>query len=181
MKAADRVLNYISITRALGLTLGSNSLDWELHALVDSSYNCYSDSKSHTGISLHLGFDSGSFLALSKKQSVTADSSTVAEYIASHTACQKILWAKNLLTELGCVPKVFLHQDNTSTINLLKHTGNSGRTKHIALRYNMIRETIRDHNIKIIYTPTTDMTADILTKPLGLNLFTTHQHKLLGM
>jgi hypothetical protein len=181
MKAADRVLNYISITRALGLTLGSNSLDWKLHALVDASYNCYSDSKSHTGISLHLGFDSGSFLALSKKQSVTADSSTVAEYIASHTACQKILWAKNLLTELGCVPKVFLHQDNTSTINLLKHNGNSGRTKHIALRYNMIRETIRDHNIKIIYTPTTDMTADILTKPLGLNLFTTHQHKLLGM
>jgi hypothetical protein len=181
MKAADRLLSYISITSALGLTLGSGSIDWELHALVDASYNCYSDSKSHTGISLHLGSDSGAFLVLSKKQSVTADSSTVAEYIASHTACQKILWAKNLLTELGCLPKVFLHQDNTSTINLLKHNGNSGRTKHIALRYNMIRETIRDHNITIIYTPTTEMTADILTKPLGFNLFTIHQNKLLCM
>jgi hypothetical protein len=64
------------------------------------------DSKSHTGISLHLGEDSGAFLVLSKKQSIIPDSSTVAEYIATHSACQKIL---------GYLPKIILHQDNTST------------------------------------------------------------------
>jgi SUMO ligase MMS21 Smc5/6 complex component len=79
MKAADRLFNYISITKTLGLTLGSNYIDWELHALVDASYNSYSDYKSHTGISLHLGSDSGAFLVLSKKQSVTVDSSIVVE------------------------------------------------------------------------------------------------------
>jgi hypothetical protein len=45
----------------------------------------------------------------------------------------------------------------------------------------MIRETIWDHYITIIYTPTNEMTADILTKALGSTLFTTYQHKLLGM
>jgi hypothetical protein len=181
MKAADRLLSYIAITKELGLHLGSSSLNWELHAFVDASYNCYTDSKSHTGISLHLGEDSGAFLALSKKQSITADSSTVAEYIASHSACQKILWAQNVLIELGFLPKIILHQDNTSTINLLQHYGNSGRTKHIALRYNMIRETIRANNIQIVYTPTNAMTADILTKPLGFTLFNIHQRLLLGL
>jgi hypothetical protein len=132
-------------------------------------------------ILVYLVSDSGVFLALSKKLLVTADSSTVAEYIDSNTAYQKILCANNLLTKFGYLPKIFLHQDNTSIINLLNHNGNSGKTKHIALRYNMIRDTIRDHSIEAIYTPTTEMTADILTRPLGLNLFTIHQHNLLCM
>ena len=189
MKAADRLLAYIATTRSLGLTLGSKSGDFTLHAYVDASYNCYPDSKSHTGVSLHLGADSGSFFALSKKQSIISDSSTVAEYIATHTCIQKLLWAKNVLTELGVPtsiqmdvpPSVVLHQDNTSAINLLKHSGNTGRTKHIDLRYNMIRETIVRHNIQVVYTPTKDMTADILTKPLGPNLFSHHQRVLLNL
>ena len=189
MKAADRLLAYIATTRSLGLTLGSKSGDFTLHAYVDASYNCYPDSKSHTGVSLHLGADSGSFFALSKKQSIISDSSTVAEYIATHTCIQKLLWAKNVLTELGVPtsiqidvpPSVVLHQDNTSAINLLKHSGNTGRTKHIDLRYNMIRETIVRHNIQVVYTPTKDMTADILTKPLGPNLFSHHQRVLVNL
>jgi hypothetical protein len=181
MKAVDRLLNYTFATEMLGLTLGSATLDWTLHAFVDASYNCYADSKSHSGISLHLGSDSGAFLALSKKQSITADSTTVSEYVATHTACQKILWAKNVLNELGIQPKIILHQDNTSTISLLKHSGNSGRTKHIALRFNMIRETIKNHDILVIYTPTESMTADILTKPLGYQLFPIHQRRLLSL
>jgi hypothetical protein len=91
MKAVDRLLNYIFVIRDLGFTLGSNSLDWELHPFVDASYDCFPYSESHSGISLHLGIDSGAFLVLSKKQSVTADSMTVAEYIATHAACQKML------------------------------------------------------------------------------------------
>ena len=189
MKAADRLLAYIATTKSLGLTLGSKSGDFTLHAYVDASYNCYPDSKSHTGVSLHLGKDSGCFFALSKRQSIIADSSTVAEYIATHTCIQKLLWAKNVLTELGVPtsikldvpPSVVLHQDNTSAINLLKHSGNTGRTKHIDLRYNMIRETIVRHNVQVVYTPTKDMTADILTKPLGPNLFSHHQRVLLNL
>jgi hypothetical protein len=88
--------------------LGSNSLDLELRAFVHASYDCYQDSKSHSGISLHLGLDSGAFLVLSKNQRVTADSTTVTKYIATHTACQKIPWAKNVLAKLGFNAAIFL-------------------------------------------------------------------------
>ena len=83
-----------------------------------SSYNCYSDSKSHTGVSLHLGRYSGSFLSMSKKQSILAESTTVSEFVGTHSAVQKVLWAQNMLTELGylsAIPKT-LFQDNKSTI-----------------------------------------------------------------
>ena len=86
-----------------------------------------------------------------------------------------------MLTELAFNPKIILHQDNTSTIRLLKHSGNSGRTKHIALRYNMIREVIKENDIQVVYTPSEEMVADIYTKPLGMRLFPIQQCAVLGI
>jgi hypothetical protein len=89
-----------------------------------------------------------------------------------------------MLEEIGFNPKSFLHQDNTSTIHLLKHSGNSGRTKHIAgfiSRYNMIQEAIKEHDIQVVYTPSEKMVVDILTKPLGMRLFPLQQCAVLGL
>lgn len=122
MAAADRLLRYIASTPSLGITFCTRGLSFRLFAYVDASYNCYTDSKSHTGVSLHLGQYSGAFLSLSKKQTIVADSSTVAEFVATHTACQKILWAQNLLQELNfplSIPTT-LYQDNQSTIRLIQ-------------------------------------------------------------
>ena len=98
MAAVDRLLRYIASTASLGITFSAHNLTFQLHAFVDASYNCYTDSKSHTGISLRLGRYSGSFLSLSKKQSILADSATVSEFVGTYLAVQKILWAQNLLT-----------------------------------------------------------------------------------
>ena len=134
------------------------------------------------GISLHLGRHSGAFLLLSKKQTITADSSTVTEFVATHSAFQKILWAQNLLRELRFLSSIptILYQDNQSTIRLILHKGNSGRIKDIVSRYNMIRECVKNYNINIKYIPTNHMIADTLTKPLGATLFPIHQLRILN-
>ena len=91
-------------------------------------HDCYSDSKSYTGVSIHLGKYSGAFLILSKTQTITTVSSIVATFVAAHLARQKNLWAQNLLFELGfnsSIPTT-LYQDNMSTIRLILHKGNSG-------------------------------------------------------
>ena len=62
-----------------------------------------------------------------------------------------------------------------STIRLILHKGNAGRTKNIALCYNMIRECVKRNNIKVEYLPTDQMIADTLTKPLWAVLFQIHQ------
>ena len=98
MAAADRPLRYIASTASLGITFSSYKQPFQIYAYIDASYNCHSDSKSHTGVSLHLREFSGSFLTLSKKQSILADSTTISEFVGTHSAVQKVLWSQNLLT-----------------------------------------------------------------------------------
>jgi hypothetical protein len=185
MIACDRVLQYVAKTKELGLTFCTHGDPLDLHVMCDVSYNCYPDSsKSHTGVSLHLGRYSCAFMTISKKQTIIADSLTVAEFIGTHAAVKAILWVRNLLSELGYPQDketTILYQDNESSINMISHKGNAGRSKHIQLRYNIIRECVANSIIKVIYCPTTLMTADTLTKPLGQPLFSTHQTRLLNL
>ena len=90
LNAINRVLYYIAGTYELGLKLYSNE-GVRLYATVDASYACHDDSKSHTGCTLHIGRTSGSIITVSKKQSVTADSSTIAEFVATHVVCKEIM------------------------------------------------------------------------------------------
>jgi hypothetical protein len=182
-RAARRVLFYLEQTKLEGLTFCTHGLPFEMYVTADASYNCYADSKSHTGISIHLGRFSGSVSSLSTKQSVIADSSTVAEFIGSHKACQQIAWAQNLLHEMDIIlsQPATLYQDNMSTIKILHHKGNEARTKHIALRYNIIREFIQQGLIVIKYLSTDLMTADTLTKALSGPLFNFHKTRLLNL
>ena len=113
-----------------------------------------------------------------EKQTIIADSSTVAEFIGTHAAVKAILWVRNLLSELGYPQEketTILYQDNESTINMISHKDNAGRSKHIQLRYNNIRESAALSIFKVVYCPTTLMTADTLTRPLGQPLFSNHR------
>ena len=92
--AINRVLNYKKL-----LLSGGEGI--KLYCTVDASYASHSDFKSHTGCTLHLGRHSASFRSLRKKQTVMADSSTVAEYIGIHLAAKEVMWTRNFLFELG--------------------------------------------------------------------------------
>jgi hypothetical protein len=144
MTAIDNVILYLYGTKHLGLRFTS-SHDFFLFGTVDASYACHLDLKSHTGCTLHMTPNSASFLSLSKKQTILADSSTVAEYIGAHLAAKQILWARNILYEMNLsqIKPTTLYEDNKSTITLLNNPGNGNRTKHIALRYNFLRDEIK--------------------------------------
>ena len=177
-----RILQYIKNTPNLGLRLHSGE-GIVLYATVDASYACHTDLKSHTGCTLHLGRTSGSVFSLSKKQTVTADSSTVAELIAAHLAAHEIMWARNFLLELGFpqLNPTTLFEDNLSTISLIVNKGNGQRSKHINLRYNFVREQVVEKVLAMIHLSGMEMTSDILTKPLGPTAFLHLRPKLLGM
>ena len=46
-----------------------------------------------------------------------------------------------------------------------------GRTKHIGIKYHFVREQVKDKNVEIVYCPTEDMLADMLTKGLSFEKF----------
>ena len=90
--AVQRIFLYLAGTHLLGLCFHSGE-GIVLYATVDAAYANHLDRKSHTGCTLHIGRKSGSFHSRSKKQTITADSSTVAEFIAAHFAAKEIMWA----------------------------------------------------------------------------------------
>ena len=104
-----------------------------LWATVDASYGTHEDRKSHTGCTLHIADDSGVFMSCSKKQTVTADSSTVAAFIATHLASKEVMWGRALLSEMGHtqLEPTVLCEDNMSTIAMIQNDCNGQKTKHI--------------------------------------------------
>ena len=102
--------------------------------------------------------------------------------ISAHSVTKELQWCINMITELGfqLSSTPTLHQDNQSTIKIFNQRGNAGKTKHIHLRYNIVRELCANGTVNIIYCPTTEMVADILTKALGPTAFLHLRPRLMG-
>ena len=180
--AVDRILLYISGTKEKGLKLASTN-GVTLHATVDASYACHEDFKSHSGCTVHVGNLSGSLLTKSTKQKITADSSTAAEFIATHVVAKEILWARRFLASIGFPQKdpTVLYEDNKSTISMIENKCNGKKTKHIGVRYNLIRELHEKLVLVMKHLITVDMPSDMLTKPLAPSPFIHLRKKILGM
>ena len=67
-----------------------------------------------------------------------------------------------------------------STIKIVHQPGNSGKTKHISLRYNIVRELCANGTIKVQYLQIEEMIADILTKALSPTAFLHLRPLLMG-
>ena len=130
------------------------------------------------GISIHINDSSGSCISISKKAKLLALSSTEALFEASKT----IMWSRQFLSELGYPPSTptIIYEDNKSAINITQNGNDKGRTKHMDIRYYCIRELVQNRHISVTYRPSSQMTADILTKPLDSKLFLAHRTALLG-
>jgi hypothetical protein len=60
-----------------------------------------------------------------------------------------------------------LLMDNQSAIAIAKNPAFHERTKHIEVRYHFLKMMVEDGKIKLEYVPTTEQTADAMTKGLA--------------
>ena len=60
-----------------------------------------------------------------------------------------------------------LKGDNQSSISLANNPVLHTRTKHIGIQHHYIRDEVTSRRINLVYTPTEEMLADGLTKPLS--------------
>ncbi|GJW21837.1 retrovirus-related pol polyprotein from transposon TNT 1-94 [Tanacetum coccineum] len=97
-----------------------------------------------------------------KKQQSVAMSSAEAEYVAIVGCCANILWMKSQLTDYDIIyEKVSIFCDNTSAIAISNNPVLHSRTKHIDIKYHILKGDIELHFILPQYQLT-----DIFTKPL---------------
>jgi hypothetical protein len=114
----------------------------------------------------------------STKQRVVALSSYEAEDISA-AACQAI-WVTRLLSELkdSKISVLVFRIDNKSTISLVKNPVYHDRSKHIDVRFYLIREYENSGQIAVEYIRTEEQLADILTKPLRKEKFSELSSKI---
>ncbi|RVX17651.1 Retrovirus-related Pol polyprotein from transposon TNT 1-94 [Vitis vinifera] len=109
----------------------------------------------------------------SKKQPVVTLSTTEAEFVAAAScACQGV-WMRRVLEKLGhsqgkCTTVLC---DNNSTIKLSKNPVMHGRSKHIDVRFHFLRDLTREGVVELKHCGTQEQVADIMTKPLKLDVF----------
>jgi len=168
--------NILDIQKNLSLQFNGQS-GINFHVFVDSSYASHEDRESHYGFSIHLNKFSGSCITISKKAKLLALSSTEAEYLALFEASKTIMWLRQYLEELG-YPPTLVHEDNKSTITIISNGNDKGRTKYMDICYHYVRELVQRKQLSITCCPSSQMTADMLTKPLDIKTFLSHRTPL---
>jgi hypothetical protein len=102
-----------------------------------------------------------------------------AEYIAAGHCCAQLLWMRQTLRDYGYkLTKVPLLCDNESAIRIADNPVEHSRTKHIAIRYHLLRDHQQKGDIEISYINTKDQLADIFTKPLDEQTLDKLRHEL---
>ncbi|GJX07779.1 putative ribonuclease H-like domain-containing protein [Tanacetum coccineum] len=144
---------------------------FELEAFSDSDYaGANLDMKSKTGGCQFLGRRLISWQC--KKQTVVANSTAKAEYVAAAHYCGQVLWIQNHMMDYGFnFMNTKIHVDNESTICVVKNPIYHSRTKHIEIRHHFIRDCYEKRLIDVLKIHTDSNVADLLTKGFDVTRF----------
>jgi hypothetical protein len=160
-----RVLGYLkgTVERVLYIRAAGEA---HVRAYVDAAYALHTDSRSHTGVIIYVGYSL--VYVSSKKQKCMSKSPMEAELIGLSDNLGLIELFKELVDfvigEESKVPIVF--QDCKSVISLVTIGGGITRTKHLRARMNLGKEMVDEGRIKVVYIQAEGMKADGLSKPL---------------
>ncbi|GJY72291.1 putative ribonuclease H-like domain-containing protein [Tanacetum coccineum] len=163
LNAMKRIFRYLKGQPKLGLWYPRDS-PFDLEAFSDSDYAGASlDRKSTTGGCQFLGKRLISWQC--KKQTIVANSTTEAEYVAAANCCGQVLWIQNQMLDYGFnFMNTKIHIDNESTIYIVKNPVFHAITKHIEVRHHFIRDSYEKRLIQVIKIHINHNVADLLTK-----------------
>ena len=171
MRAAKRILRYIKGTCSFGVKF-MQCKTLKLHGFSDSDWGGFiDDMKSTSGFCFNLG--SAIFSWSSKKQSIVAQSTAEAEFIAATAAVNQALWLQKLLRDLHMEEEeaTEISVDNQAAIAISNNPVFHGKTKHFNIKLYFIREVQKNGDVKLLYCRTEDQMTDLFTKALPANRF----------
>ncbi|GJS22610.1 putative ribonuclease H-like domain-containing protein [Tanacetum coccineum] len=107
-----------------------------------------------------------------KKQTIMANSTTEAEYVAVANCCGQVLLIHNQMMDYGFnLMNTKIHIDNESTISVIKNPVAHLRTKRIEIQFHFIRDCYEKRLIEVIKIHTNHNVADLLTKGFDVTRF----------
>ena len=105
-----------------------------------------------------------------------------AEFVALSSTMQEAVWLKHFLVHLGVynnvVEPVTINCDSQAAIAYTKDPKYHGKTKHIDIKYNFVRDMVVQKEVNVKYISTHQMIADPLTKPIACDAYERHVKSL---
>jgi len=181
-KKLVRLLKYLNHTKDLPYVLSFQD-PLVVVSSADASYATTHDFRSVSGGTVSLG---GAVVhAESKTQKIVTKSSHEAEIVCTSDYGGRPLWTRNFLAAQGysvSATPVIIEQDNMGAMaTLTSSKPPSDKSRHINIRYFWLGDRIKAKEVLLQYIPTSEMLADILTKPLQGQRFKTLRDRLLGI
>ena len=168
--AAKRVLRYLAGSKKKGITYSQEEqpeLRNQLQGHVDTSFATAEDSRSAGGCTFSLNGATVCFHAFVIGR--IALSTAEAEYYGLAVACQDCIFLRELLNSMG-LPQdgpTLINEDNQACITLANNPITQKRTRHIQVKFHFVRQLVLEGLITLKYCPSSEMWADVFTKPLS--------------
>ena len=196
-EAVKRIGCYLLATKDKGLLIHPNEqkffecwvdADFSGNRRQKDAHNDPMTAKSRSGWVIR--FAGAPITWASKIQTITALSTTEAEYIALSTSLREVIPLMGILKEAtehgvrinNLPPRIHctVFEDNSGALELARLPEMRPRTKHINQSYHHFREHVERQEIQVQATLTEEQIADILTKPLPENPFCRHRRSIMG-
>lgn len=186
--AALLVLRYLKGSRDLGIFyqraqgVSADKIRPCLIAYCDSNFANDADAVSTTGCVIMLvdksAIESGEapvfncIMALSKRQSMVAQSTGEAEWIAANKTTREILHKRSVCDDLRFQQEdaTIILTDSDAAVKMGKSWKVGARTRHINKIFHLTRSEIKRGSIELVHTPGGENVADMFTKFLAKQL-----------
>ena len=184
-QALSRLVMYLYGTRKMGITytggLGVRG-DPQVRGYVDADHAGNPETrKSMTGFVIMARGAAISWT--SSRQRIVAQSSYESELIATrHVTAEFMAIEKDYFAiEQQPAPTPFkLGCDNQSVVHVANGGGSVSKRKHVATRYFLVLEAVKERRVELVKVDTDDNPSDIMTKSLGIDKFHKFRDIIMG-
>jgi hypothetical protein len=185
-QAAKDVLRYLKGARDLSIVYQPPRDAHLLHQLIsfaDASFGGEIGGSARSYGGHVILCNNGPVLWASNRQKIVTLSTCEAETVQLSTLCRMLTFMHRLSTSMAVtqVLPMAIMEDNTAAIQLAGNSLSSARTRHMHVKDMHVREKVSEGLVKIYHCPTTEMLADIFTKPLDRVKFRYFRDTALGI
>ncbi|KAJ5462342.1 hypothetical protein N7530_010547 [Penicillium desertorum] len=177
--AMQHVVKYLRRRPDIGIVLGRTD-ELRFYAHTDASHTDWEDSKSTEGCIWY--FAGSPIIWSTRKQTITANSTTVAEWCALDQPYRDTMWL-NKVARSFMLPEqrpMEIHTDNINSQLLLSKKGGKSANRWLTLRYFFVKDAVAQGNVEIHRVDTKKNAADGFTKALAKDQFEVFT-ELIGM
>ena len=104
-----------------------------------------------------------------------ASSTMETKYVTCYEATCHAIWLRNFVSGLHVIASIMrplrIYYDNSVVVRFSKNNKTAGWSKHIDIKYLVVREKVQNEVVSIEHIENTLMLADPLTKGLPSKLF----------